>query len=109
MKKSALLGILFLNLACADKRPEARCSGAGPFVMTLKNEPGRILPDSSSGKYYLHFSPDGRMIYNVRAYPCNLSRDFQTDVNVFFDGDFYEQGTDTTADFIVYIRDMEYR
>ncbi|MCD8541122.1 MAG: hypothetical protein LRY55_16215 [Leadbetterella sp.] len=109
MKKAALLSILFLTAACSDNRPEVRCPGAGDFVMTLKNEEGRILPDKRTGKYYLHFSPDGRMEYNTTAYPCNLSRDFQGEVNVYFDGDFYEAGTDSTADFIVYVRNMDYR
>lgn len=109
MKRTALLSILFLNLACADKRPEARCPGAGAFVMTLKNEPGRVIPDTRTGKYYIHFSPDGRLNYNTRAYPCNLPGDFRAELNVFFDGDFFEPGTDTTADFIVYIRDIDYR
>ncbi len=106
MKKIPLL--LLLLSACTDKRPEARCAEAGLFVMTLKNEPGRILPDSS-GKFYIHFSPDGSLHYNTRAYPCNLARDFQADLNVFFDGDFYENKKDSTAGYVVYIRDMDYR
>lgn len=108
MKTKALLAILFLNVACADKRPEARCQGAGSFVMTLKNEPGRVQPDKT-GKYYLHFSPDGGLNYNTRAYPCNLPQDFQIEINVFFDGDFYAPEADSTADFVVYIRDIDYR
>lgn len=77
--------------------------------MTLKNEPGRVIPDKRTGKHYLHFSPDGSLNYNTRAYPCNLPRDFQTEINVFFNGDFYEYEADSTADFIVYIRDIDYR
>ncbi len=108
MKKTAFLGILFLLSACTDKRPEARCQGAGAFVMTLKNEPARIIPDKK-GKFYIHFNPEGGLKYNTKAYPCNLGKDFQAELNVFFDGDFYEQTTDSTTDFIVYIRDMDYR
>ncbi len=108
MKRKFLLLALCLNFACGDNRPDVRCPGAGDFVMTLKNEPGRIITDTS-GKFYLHFSPDGSLQYNTRAYPCNLSLNFQTEINVFFDGDFYGAGTDSTADFIVYIRDMDYR
>lgn len=108
MKKTVLPAILSLLLACTDKRPEARCPDAGSFVMTLKNEPGIILPDSS-GKFYLHFSPDGSLKSSARAYPCNLALDFQTKLNVYFDGDFYKYDKDSTADLMVYIRDMDYR
>lgn len=108
MKKLPLAGILFLLLACSDKRPQARCSDAGSFVMTLKNEPGIILPDSS-GKFYIHFSPDGSLKSSARAYPCNLAPDFQTKLNVYFDGDFYEYSKDPSTNLIVYIRDMDYR
>jgi len=107
MKKSALLGILLLT-ACTDKTPEARCEGAGDFVMTLKDEPGRVIPDKN-GKFYIHFSPEGNLHYNLRAYPCNLEKDFRADLNVFFDGDFFESLKDSATDYVVYIRDMDYR
>ncbi|WP_367915636.1 hypothetical protein [Leadbetterella sp. DM7] len=109
MKKAAFLSILFLNIACGDQRPGAKCPDAGPFVMTLKNEPGRIAPDSTGKNFYLYFSTEGSLTYTMRAAPCNLGKEFRAEVNVFFDGDFYKTRTGSAGDYIVYIRDMDYR
>ena len=78
--------------------------------MTLKNENGVIKRDTVSKTYRIYFSPDGSLAPNTTGIPCNLSADFQAELNVRFDADFFETDLDSSArTFSMYIRKIDYR
>lgn len=107
IKYLKFLALIFILLSCADKTPPPGCNGAGKFVMTLKNQKGRIIPDTLSKTFNLHFSADGSLEHNLVAVPCNLPLNFQSTVNVMFDGNFYEMPADSSK-FSLYIEDIDY-
>lgn len=87
--------ILFLWIfcACSSTTPEPVCE-AGSFVMTLKNQDGKIMFDSLVNSYAVKFSTDGSLAYNLVAVPCRLSAEFRGDFDVVFDGDIFGYSPD---------------
>ena len=81
--------------------------------MTLRNEPGKIIPDFENGRFKVLFSPDGKLQYSVEGYSCNLPAEFQSDLNVYFDADVFELKDSTiTGDknyFSLFIKEIDYR
>lgn len=106
----AISFITAIFISCKEA-PSPQCGTSGNFIMTLKNEKGRVMRDSLKKTYYIHFNTEGGLAYTMKGYACNLPLEFQDEVNVIFDADVFEYKLDSaiTKDyFSMNIRSIDY-
>lgn len=89
-KFSAKIFVILAVWGCTDATPASPCPQGGKFIMHLINEPGEIRWDTKARKYYIWFSPESKLNFDTKAIPCTLDADYQKEMNIRFEGDFFE-------------------
>lgn len=103
-------GLVFALISCKDKSPAPVCSDSGKFIMSLKNEKGKILYDTKYKEYRIHFSNDGSLEFNAVGSPCNLREEYKIEANIIFSAYFFEKTSRDSNDkaYSMAIREFEF-